>query len=280
MEIKRKAYAKINLALEIINKRSDGYHNIRTIMQSISLHDNISLKKIREGINVSSNTAEIPVDETNLAYIAADLFLKENNINSGVEINIEKNIPVAAGLAGGSTDAASVLLGMRELFEVDVTLDSLIKIGSKIGADVPYCVNGGTVLAEGTGEILHSLRKLKDIYVLLVVPEIKISTKWAYTNYNIQQEKYDFKPILDAIEGNDHIKLYEGMFNVFERLLLKEHPVILDIKNELIEAGADVALMSGSGPAVFGFFEKKNESENAYRMINMENRRVFLTELV
>lgn len=280
MEIKVKAYGKINLALDIINKRPDGYHNIKSVMQTIALHDNIFLREISQGVRIKTNSQQIPADRNNLAYLAAELFFKETGIKNGVEIYIEKNIPIAAGLAGGSADAAAVLTGLNQLFNVNMKDNKLREIGLMIGADVPFCLMGGTVLAEGIGEILTPLNRLRDLFIVLVVPEIKVSTKWAYENYSIQEGNRDFAPLLVSIKNNCNKTLFNNMFNVFQGLLETEFPVISDIRRELGENGGRGVLMSGSGPTVFGFFENGDEAKQACKIINPKYGRVFFSKLV
>lgn len=281
-EINIKARAKINLSLDVDRKRSDGYHDIRTIMQTLDLHDNIKLEVIKKGIEIKCNSDRLPLDNRNIAYRVADMLLKECKIESGVRITIDKNIPIAAGLAGGSSDAAAVFKGINELFNCGLDLDNLMSLGKILGADIPYCLKGGTVLAEGIGEVLTELRVLPTTNILLVVPKVSISTKWVYQNLNLDQvsQRPDMDLLKGAINRGNIRLLAENMINVLETVTIEKYDVINKIKKKLRECGALGSLMSGSGPSVFGIFKDKGSALNAYQKINCNEWLLFITETV
>jgi 4-diphosphocytidyl-2-C-methyl-D-erythritol kinase len=263
-----KAYAKINLGLDVLRKRPDGYHDVSMIMQTVNLYDTINIKKTKfQSITVGTNLYYLPTDRRNLAYKAALLFDEIHPIRSGLNIFINKRIPVAAGLAGGSADAAAVLKGLNRLFQADLSLDELMKLGVKIGADVPYCLLMGTALSEGIGEILKPLDPMPDCYILLVKPEISVSTKHVYENLKLDNNTRhpDIPAMLNALKENDIYRLTSLMENILESVTIKEYAVIGDIKEKMMDKKALTALMSGSGPTVFGIFDDQNKAENAYR---------------
>ncbi|HHT88385.1 MAG TPA: 4-(cytidine 5'-diphospho)-2-C-methyl-D-erythritol kinase [Clostridiales bacterium] len=263
-----KAYAKINLGLDVLRKRPDGYHDVSMIMQTVNLYDTINIKKTKfQSITVGTNLYYLPTDRRNLAYKAALLFDEIHPIRSGLNIFINKRIPVAAGLAGGSADAAAVLKGLNRLFQADLSLDELMKLGVKIGADVPYCLLMGTALSEGIGEILKPLDPMPDCYILLVKPEISVSTKHVYENLKLDNNTRhpDIPAMLNALKENDIYRLTSLMENILESVTIKEYAVIGDIKENMMDKKALTALMSGSGPTVFGIFDDQNKAENAYR---------------
>lgn len=263
-----KAYAKINLGLDVLRKRPDGYHDVSMIMQTVNLYDTINIKKTKfQSITVGTNLYYLPTDRRNLAYKAALLFDEIHPIRSGLNIFINKRIPVAAGLAGGSADAAAVLKGLNRLFQADLSLDELMKLGVKIGADVPYCLLMGTALSEGIGEILKPLDPMPDCYILLVKPEISVSTKHVYENLKLDNNTRhpDIPAMLNALKENDIYRLTSLMENILESVTIKEHAIIGDIKEKMMDKKALTALMSGSGPTVFGIFDDQNKAENAYR---------------
>lgn len=263
-----KAYAKINLGLDVLRKRPDGYHDVSMIMQTVNLYDTINIKKTKfQSITVGTNLYYLPTDRRNLAYKAALLFDEIHPIRSGLNIFINKRIPVAAGLAGGSADAAAVLKGLNRLFQADLSLDELMKPGVKIGADVPYCLLMGTALSEGIGEILKPLDPMPDCYILLVKPEISVSTKHVYENLKLDNNTRhpDIPAMLNALKENDIYRLTSLMENILESVTIKEYAVIGDIKEKMMDKKALTALMSGSGPTVFGIFDDQNKAENAYR---------------
>lgn len=255
------AYGKINLSLDVLSKRLDGYHEIETIMQFIDLKDTVVLTEKREGITIECDNPSVPVDSTNLVYKAYSMLSDVYDIKKGVHIKIHKNIPVAAGLAGGSTNAAATLIGLNELWGLKLSKEELMDIGVKIGADVPFCIIGGTALAKGIGEKLKSLKNFSNHLILLAKPAIEVSTADVYNSLNIKD--IDIRPdmdrLLNAIEDNDLHTVSANMVNVLEEVTVKKHSQIQYIKNEMLKWGALGSLMSGSGPTVFGLFQNREE---------------------
>jgi len=282
--ISMKARAKINLSLDITGKRSDGYHNIKTIMQTIDLHDNLAIEIINEGIELECNSSEVPCNNKNIAYRAAELFLNKYGnkygIKYGVKIKIEKNIPVAAGLAGGSTDAAAVLIGMNKLFDCKIDMDELMSTGKLLGADVPYCIRGGTVLAEGIGDVLSELAAIPKSYIVLIVPKIHVSTKCVYENFDFNKvnKRPDTDLLISAVNKGDIRILAENMVNVLETVTAEKFSIINELKQKLKYLGALGSLMSGSGPAVFGIFTDRISADMAYHKMKCNDYHLFVTE--
>lgn len=259
-----KAMAKINLGLDVIRKRTDGYHEVRMVMQSVNLYDTLTFTKSDEkGITLTANKREIPLDERNLIYKAADLLYKKYSMPEGVRIHLDKKIPMAAGMAGGSTDAAAALTGMNRLFELGISQEELCGLGVKIGADVPYCIMGGTVLAEGIGEILTPLPPAPDCFLVIAKPGIDVSTKYVYEN--LHADKLTCHPDIDgmvrAVSNQDRRRIAAAMGNVLETVTVQEYPVIDEIKKFMKENGAVNSLMSGSGPTVFAIMENAEKAE-------------------
>ncbi len=277
-----KAYAKINLGLDVVRRLENGYHEVKMVMQTVGIYDVLSFEKIEEGIVITTNSGELPTDDNNLIYKAARLMKERYNIEAGVRIHLEKNIPIAAGMAGGSTDAAATLKGMNELFQLGCTQQELMEIGVKIGADVPYCVMGGTALAEGIGEKLTALVPAPACFLLVAKPDINVSTKYVYEHLDAAGvEKHpDIDGMVKAIEDGSLQGVLERMENVLETVTIPAHPIIDTIKNRMKELGALNSLMSGSGPTVFGVFTEKEKAQEAYELIKKENlaKQVFVTE--
>ncbi len=257
--LKEFARAKINLTLDITGIRADGYHEVSTIMQTIELADELTLKKIPRGVELSMDATKIiggeniPTDEKNLAWRAAVELQKSCGKNIGVSIDLVKKIPVAAGLAGGSADAAAVLRGMNRLYELNLTETELCEIGSRVGSDVPFCIVGGTCLAEGRGEILTRLNPIKNFSVVLAKPDGEISTAWAYKTYdeNPATTHPPNQEIISQLERGEFDAAFKNFSNVLENVAVKKIPAIADCKRKMLAAGAKVALMSGSGATVF-----------------------------
>lgn len=254
------SYGKINLGLDILYKRKDGYHELKTIMQQISLKDIITIKEIEEGIVIESNSSQIPLDSTNLVYKVWDK-LRGLAINpKGIHIMIHKEIPVAAGLAGGSTNAASVLKGLNKFWNLGLSEEDLRIIGKDLGADIPYCIMGGTALAEGIGEKLTKLNDFSGKHILLINPGIGISTEDVYSKLNLENVKrMDIEKIIESIENDDLESLAKNMTNGMEKVVIDENPIIGEIKEDILGCGALGALMSGSGPTVFGLFDDETK---------------------
>lgn len=260
-----KAMAKVNLGLDVLRRRENGYHDVKMVMQTVDLYDTLTLSKIDKGIVITTNTGELPLDEDNLIFKAAKLLLEYTDKKAGVSIHLDKQIPIAAGMAGGSTDAAATLLGLNELYNLDLTKEALAEIGVKIGADVPYCIYGGTYLSEGIGEVLTKLPDAPDCYVVIAKPEIGVSTKYVYENLHIETvEKHpDIDGMIDAIKKGSLDGVAKKMENVLETVTIKRYPEIETMKKCLLKNGAESALMSGSGPTVFGIFKEENIAKQA-----------------
>lgn len=253
-----KAPAKINLSLDVTGKRPDGYHLLSTVMQSLELHDlvTVSLDPGRKGIRLSCGKAPIPSDSRNTAWRAAALFAEAASLADGISISIEKHIPAAAGMAGGSSDAAAVLFALSRLVPGQLTRARLFEMAGQIGADVPFCLQGGTVLCEGIGEILTPLQAWADVPVLLVKPSFGMSTPWVFSRFRIDQpgRRPDQPAVLAAIGQHDLQVLAVAASNVLESVSLNERPLLAEIKSLMKRQGAALSLMSGSGPTVFGLF--------------------------
>ncbi len=280
-----KATAKINLALDVLRKREDGYHEVRMIMQMVDMYDRIELTADpwHPGIHMSTNLSYIPVGEGNLAYQAAKLLMDEKEVTDGLEIRLDKFIPVAAGLAGGSSDAAAVLIGVNKLFHLGFNRKELMVRAAKIGADVPYCVLRGTALSEGIGEILTPLPDMPRCQILLCKPNINVSTKLVYQNLHADDlaAHPDVDGMIGALKEGDLHGIVEPdrMANVLESVTSVHFPVIEEIKTEMKEAGALNAIMSGSGPTVFGIFDDRQKAEEARNLLKRTrpSARTFLT---
>ena len=258
-----KARGKINLTLDVVGKRDNGYHDLRMIMQTINLHDTITITKTKTpGIRINNNLAWLPKDDKNITYKAAVKFLEESNIKAGIYIDIFKRIPVAAGLAGGSSDAAAVLIGLNKLFDTRYSKKKLMEIGVEIGADVPFCILRGTALAEGIGEVLTPLPSLPPMHIVLAKPNISVSTASVYKALSVQEIKKhpQTDEYVEAIKNKDINYLVTHMENVLEDVTIKMHPQIQEIKDDMLRMGALGSMMSGSGPTVFGIFPSKYEA--------------------
>ena len=261
-----KALGKINLGLDVLGKRENGYHDVRMVMQTVYLYDQIRIEKRKEpGISLSTNLFYLPVNENNLAYRAASLLMEEFHIKEGVKITLDKHIPVAAGMAGGSSNAAAVLFGINRMFSLGLSQKDLMERAVSLGADVPYCIMRGTVLAEGIGEILMPLPNMPKCHVLLSKPPISVSTKLVYEKLDSYDsiEHPDIDGIIKGLKDGDIKKVASSMGNVLEHVTIEEHPVIEEIKNVMRKEGALNAMMSGSGPTVFGLFEDKKRAKKA-----------------
>ncbi len=281
-----KAQAKINLGLDVLAKRPDGYHELRMIMQSVSLHDEIYLTAESEpGIRLWTDAPGLPADERNLAYRAAALLMEEFKIGRGLRIDLYKKIPIAAGLAGGSTDAAAVLKGVSRMFDLGLSEEELQKRGVRLGADIPYCIMMGTALAEGIGEKLSRLPAAPRCHVLLVKPPVDVSTGFVYGNLKADRlkEHPDIDRQIAAIRSGDLKKMADLMGNVLETVTIPAHPVIQELKDEMRRLGAAGAMMSGSGPTVFGLFGDEARAKEAYGRMKRGRGKdcaVILTELL
>lgn len=279
-----KALGKINLGLDVLGRRENGYHDVRMVMQTLYLYDQITIEKTEKpGIELSTNLFYLPVNENNLAYRAADLLMQEFEVEEGVKITLEKHIPVAAGMAGGSSNAAAVLYGINRMFSLGLSQEELMERGVKLGADVPYCIMRGTVLAEGIGEILTPLPAMPRCTVLVAKPPISVSTKLVYEKLDAHEiENHpDIDGVLEGLERQDLKKIASSMGNVLERVTVEEYPVIEEIKEMMKENGALNAMMSGSGPTVFGLYSDKRMAKEAAQKIKESGiaKQVYVTNI-
>lgn len=281
--IRLKARAKINIGLDVLGKRPDGYHDVRMVMQTIGIYDRLIITKIpEEEIRIKSNLAFLPLNENNLIYKAIKLLKEVYGFKGGVEVDLNKFIPVAAGMAGGSTDAASTMFGLNKLFELNMSMSRMMQLGVKLGADVPYCVMRGTALAEGIGEKLTRLTPMPHCWLLVAKPPVNVSTKLVYDSLDMSEvvEHPDIDGIIEAIDAQDVAGIAAKMGNVLEQVTIPLYPIIDVIKQDMIEHGALNAMMSGSGPTVFGIFpdEQTALSCQAFLKAKGDARQVYITE--
>lgn len=280
--IRLKARAKINLGLDVLGKREDGYHEVRMVMQTIGIYDRLILTKIpEEEIRITSNLAFLPVNENNLIYKAIKLLKDEYHFPGGVSVDLNKFIPVAAGMAGGSTDAAAVLYGINKLWKLGIPMQRLMEYGLQIGADVPFCLLRGTALAEGIGEELTSLPPMPQCYILIAKPPVSVSTKSVYQALDALAQP-PHPPIdaqLEDLKAQDLASLAAHMGNVLEDVTIPMHPQIAQIKQLMTDHGATTAMMSGSGPTVFGIFSDKEQAYIAKEQVRGSGlaRQVYVT---
>ena len=280
--VRIKAYGKVNLGLDVTGKRPDGYHLVKMVMQTVDVYDVITVtgsqylkaesipEKYR--ITINCDAADVPTDQTNLAYKAAQLICDEFDIRGDISISIEKHIPAAAGMAGGSADGAAVIQAMNQLFALRLSQEQKDAIALKLGADVPFCLRKGTYLAEGIGEKLTRLDEIPHCYMIIVKPDFSISTPWAYKMLDTYLQEHgdgkslhpDMDGLLTAINRKDLDQMAECMGNILELAAVPAHPQIQQIKDELLAAGAVKSLMSGSGPTVFGIFKEEESADKAY----------------
>ena len=280
-----RALAKINLGLDIVGKRPDGYHEVRMIMQTIQMYDVLEIEKKEEpGITLTTNIPYVPTDERNLVYKAAKILMDEFHVKEGLSMKLDKFIPVAAGMAGGSSDAAAAFVGVNRLFGLGLSEEALMERAVQVGADVPYCVMRGTALAEGIGEKLTRLPKVPHCYVLVGKPGVNVSTKVAYENLKLDDPAIlhpDIDGMVQAIKDKDLDGMIARMGNVFEPGIIGKYPVIQEIKDLMEANGARKAMMSGSGPTVFGIFDEKEKMEHAAAVLRESRlaKTVFATEV-
>ena len=276
------AFANINLGLDVLGKREDGYHEVRMIMQTIRMYDQLDMRKsVEPGIHLTTNKKYIPVDENNLVWRAAKLMMDTCGIIEGVSIHLHKVIPVAAGMAGGSSDAAATLVGMNRLFHCGLSKEKLMELGVQIGADVPYCVLRGTALAEGIGEKLTVLPPMPDCWILIGKPGISVSTKYVYTTLDLNTDTVhpDIDGMKKALEDGNLYGITERMGNVLQDVTIPAYPEVERIKEQMKTLGAVNAMMSGSGPTVFGIFDNEEKAQEACQKLRESGscQQVFLT---
>jgi 4-diphosphocytidyl-2-C-methyl-D-erythritol kinase len=272
-----KCPAKINLSLDVVGKLENGYHKLEMIMQSIALYDIVKLEKNDVGINIYCGNKSVPLDEKNTCHKVARNMKEKFGFPGGIDITIDKNIPIAAGLAGGSTDAAGVILGIDKLYDLNLSKNEMIDIGVKVGADIPFCINSGTAFVTGIGEVIKKL-PLLGIWCVLAKPDISVSTSEVFKNFRMDEvlKHPDTETLLEYVNKGDIELLSQNMINVLEIVTTKEHPIILDIKNIMMEYEALGSLMSGSGPTVFGLFDDKNTAEKCFHRLRDYLKEVYL----
>lgn len=281
MKFQMKAHAKINLGLDVVGKLPNGYHEVRVVMQTVGIYDELTFSRTECGIMVTTDSEELPIEEDNLIYKAANLMKDKYDIREGIHIHLQKNIPIAAGMAGGSADAAAAMKGISRMFGLDTSLLELMELGASIGADVPYCVIGGTALAEGIGEKLTPLEPAPECFVLVAKPDINVSTRYVYERLNVAAiEKHpDIDGMVAAIGKGSLQGILDRMENVLESVTVQEYPVVDALKQRMKELGAVNSLMSGSGPTVFGIFLEKRLAEAALDRLAQEQlaKQIFVT---
>ncbi|MCM1089611.1 MAG: 4-(cytidine 5'-diphospho)-2-C-methyl-D-erythritol kinase [Butyrivibrio sp.] len=280
----RKAYAKINLGLDVLGILPNGYHEVKMVMQTVDIWDELTFERTASGITIATNSEELPTNGDNLIYKAAALMIDELGIKGGVNIDLRKNIPIAAGMAGGSADAAAAMRGICELYGLQVEDKRLMELGVRIGADVPYCIMGGTALAEGIGERLTELPSPPDCWLVIAKPDINVSTKYVYERMDAvgAYTHPDIDGMITALKEGSLGGIVQRLGNVLERVTVEEYPIVDYIKNQLRASGALGALMSGSGPTVFGIFREREQADTAALQIERQSlaRQVFVTKLV
>lgn len=281
-QIKLNARAKINITLDVLRKRDDGYHDLSMIMQTVNLCDNLIIKTNEsKTINMTSNYSWLPCDERNLVYKAAALMKEKYDIKDGITIHLEKNIPVAAGMAGGSSDCAATLVGIRNLFKIKADDNELMALGKNLGADVPYCILRGTALAEGIGEKLTQLPPFPNSILLIAKPPVNVSTATVFGSFDLNKvDKHpDNQKMIELIKNKDLKGICNNMCNVLETVTIKNYPIIDTIKKSMLECGAIGSLMSGSGPTVFGFYENYDAALKSLKYIRTKHhiREIYIT---
>lgn len=281
-----KAYGKINLGLDVLRKRPDGYHDLKMIMQMVDVYDDIVITKTdrKDEIVVATDKFVLENEKGNLAYMAVKLLFDEFNIHQGIEIKINKRIPIAGGMAGGSSDCATTLMGINKMFDLKLSKEDLMKRGVKLGADVPYCVLGKTAIAEGIGEILTPLPTPPSCYVIIAKPPVSVSTAFVYGNIRADEitKRPDIDGMAEAIKNGDLYKMSSLLYNVMEDVTVPEYPIIADIKKMMIENGALNSIMSGSGPTVFGIYDNLEKAENTMKLLKKSNltEQLYLTKFI
>lgn len=284
-QLTKEAYAKVNLGLDVLRRRPDGYHEVKMVMQTVDICDTLTfIKKSEQGIILKTDKEELSAGGDNLICRAAKILFDKADIRQGVDILLQKRIPIAAGMAGGSADAAATLLGLNELFELGLSVEELKALGVSLGADIPYCIMGGTALSEGIGEILTKLPPPPKCIVVVAKPNINVSTKFVYENLHADALPYhpDIDGMVEALKAGDLSGITDRMGNVLETVTVREYPIIDTIKNVMKSAGAENALMSGSGPTVFGIFTIDEQAQKAAAQIRNQKLagQVFITGFV
>lgn len=282
-KIELKAYGKINLGLDVIRKRPDGYHDLDMIMQMVDVYDDIVITKNKTGkIEVKTDTAVLSNGKDNLAYMAAKMLMDEFKIKDGVNIYINKRIPIAGGMAGGSSDCATTLMGINQLFELGLSKEESMERGVKLGADVPYCVLGGTAIARGIGEVLTPLPAPADCHVIIAKPPVSVSTAYVYGHIKPLKitKRPDIEAMAQSIKDGDLKKMASLIYNVMEDVTVGEYPIISEIKQVMLDNGALNSIMSGSGPTVFGLFDDKEKAQQCVKTLEEKGltQQLYLTK--
>lgn len=282
-KIELKAYGKINLGLDVIRKRPDGYHDLDMIMQMVDVYDDIVITKNKTGkIEVKTDTAVLSNGKDNLAYMAAKMLMDEFKIKDGVNIYINKRNPIAGGMAGGSSDCATTLMGINQLFELGLSKEELMERGVKLGADVPYCVLGGTAIARGIGEVLTPLPAPADCHVIIAKPPVSVSTAYVYGHIKPLEitKRPDIEAMAQSIKDGDLKKMASLIYNVMEDVTVGEYPIISEIKQVMLDNGALNSIMSGSGPTVFGLFDDKEKAQQCVKTLEEKGltQQLYLTK--
>lgn len=281
-EIILDSFGKINIALDVLYKRDDGYHEIDTIMQQIDLKDTIILRNIDNGIKIECNDDSIPLDETNLVYKAWEMIVEKTNVKRGIHIVIDKRIPVAAGLAGGSSNAAAVLKGLNTLWDLNLSMEELMSIGSRIGADIPFCLIGGTAQAKGIGEKLTKIKSFRDKHILLANIGVPITSAYVYKNLDLRNinSRIDINSIVKSIEDDNIYEVANNMANILESVAVREYPEIDEVKKDMVRNGALGSLMTGSGPTVFGIFDDEEKLYRCKEVMEKKVKKVVITSTI
>ncbi|OBZ15510.1 MULTISPECIES: 4-(cytidine 5'-diphospho)-2-C-methyl-D-erythritol kinase [Bacillales] len=283
MKIYEKAPAKINLLLDVLRKRDDGYHEVEMIMTMVDLADRLEMEELpRDTIIISSQVGYIPLDEKNLAFQAARLIKERYDVKQGVYIHLDKKIPVAAGLAGGSSDAAAALRGLNRLWKLQIPEDELCRLGAELGSDVPFCVTGGTAIARGRGEKLEHIAAPPQCWVVLAKPPINVSTADVYGRFraNELKEHPSIPNMVDALQRGSFADICDGLGNVLEKVTLDVYPEVMQLKESMIRLGADGVLMSGSGPTVFGLVSKEAKLPRIYNGLRGFCKEVYVVRML
>ena len=284
-KLELKAYGKINLGLDVIRKRPDGYHDLDMVMQMVDVYDDVTLTRL-EGteIVVRTDTAVLSNGKDNLAYMAAKTLMDEFGIVQGLEITIRKRIPIAGGMAGGSSDCAATLTGVNQMFNLELSKEELMERGVRLGADVPYCILGGTAIARGIGEILTPLPTPPKCHVIIAKPPVSVSTAFVYGNIKPDEieKRPDIEAMVSAIKAQDLYKLAKSLYNVMEDITVPQYPVIQEIKTIMLENGALNSIMSGSGPTVFGLYDDIEKAEQTVKLLKAKGltEQLYLTKFI
>ncbi len=284
-EIVISSYSKINLILNILDRYEDGYHEIETIMQSINLADKVTIsEEDKEEIKIECNNPQVPVHNRSLAYKSAEKILKKYKVGRGVKIKIDKNIPIAGGMAGGSANSAAILVGINRIFNLNLSNEDLREMGEELGMDIPFCIQNGTALAFHKGEkIVHLPPITPPLWIIVINPGFKISTQWAYNNIDLRKTKKgrnNIEAMLVALKRGISGEIAKNLFNSFEELIIEKYPEVGRIKDKLVDAGALGTLMSGSGPTVFGIMQNKEEALKVYEKLKQQYKLIWLVHTI